>query len=96
VPITADQVDIWRQTPSEPGSPEFKEARAQIDHRQLCKCCVAIANQGERYLVLGITNRLPRKVVGTQACSEVKAQTQKLFESLDFRVNVEVVEHPDR
>jgi hypothetical protein len=55
----------------------------QIDYRQLCKYCVAIANEGGRYLVLGITNPLPRKVVGTKACSDVTAQAQKFLESLE-------------
>ena len=46
-------------------------------------------------MVLGITDRLPRKVVGTQACSDVTAQAHKLFESLGFRVDVEEVQHID-
>lgn len=43
---------------------------------------------------MGTTDRLPRKVVGTQACSDVTGQAQKLFESLGFRVDVEEVQHP--
>ncbi len=93
--ITADQVDIWRQIPSEHGKLEFKEAKSQVDYRKLCQYCVAIANEGGGFLVLGITDRLPRQVVGTQACSDITREAQKLFESLGFRVNVEEVQHPD-
>ena len=95
MPITADQVDIWRQSPSEHGRLEFKEAKVQYDYRKMCQYCVAIANEGGGFLVLGITDRPPRRVVGTQAFSDVTGQAQKLFESLGFRVDVEEVQHPD-
>jgi ATP-dependent DNA helicase RecG len=95
VPITADQIDIWRQTPLEHGRLEFKEAKSQYDYRKLCQYCVAIANEGGGFLVLGITDQTPRKVVGTQACSDITGQAQKLFESLGFRVDVEEVQHPN-
>jgi predicted HTH transcriptional regulator len=95
VPITADQVDIWRQSPSEHGRLEFKEAKAQYDFRKMCQYCVAIANEGGGFLLLGITDRPPRKVVGTQACSDVTGQAQRLFASLGFRVDVEEVQHLD-
>ena len=67
----------------------------QYDYRKMCQYCVAIANEGGGFLVLGITDRPPRRVVSTQACSDVAGQAQKLFESLGFRVDVEAVQHPD-
>ncbi len=61
----------------------------------MCQYCVAIANEGGGFLILGIADKLPRKVVGTQACSDLTGQAQKLFETLGFRVDVEEVKHPD-
>ncbi len=61
----------------------------------MCQYCVAIANEGGGFLVLGISDEPPRKVVSTQACADVVRQAQNLFESLGFRVDIEEVQHPD-
>ena len=82
--ITPEQVDLWRQSPSEHQRLEFKEAKEQYDYRKLCQYCVAIANEGGGFLVLGIANKPPRQVVGTKACSDLTAQVQKLFSTLGF------------
>ena len=95
MPITADQIDIWRQSPSERQRLEFKEAKQQYDYRKLCHYCVAIANEGGGFLILGIADKPPRHVVGTHACIDTTGQAQKLFETLGFRVDVEEVQHPD-
>jgi predicted HTH transcriptional regulator len=95
MPITPDQLDIWRQSPIEHQRLEFKEAKLHFDYRKLCQYCVAIANEGGGFLVLGISDKAPRQVVGTKACANVIGQAQHLFESLGFRVDVEEVYHPD-
>jgi len=95
VPITPEQVDLWRQSPSEHQRLEFKEAKEQLDYRKLCRYCVAIANEGGGFLLLGISDRPPRQVIGTKSCSDVIGQSQKLFETLGFRVDIEEVLHPD-
>lgn len=95
MPITTDQVDIWRQSPSEHQRLEFKEAKLQYDYRKLCQYCVAIANEGGGFLILGISNKPPRRVVGTKASLDAIGQAQKLFETLGFRVDIEEVQHPD-
>jgi len=95
VPITPEQVDLWRQSPSEHQRLEFKEAKEQYDYRKLCRYCVAIANEGGGFFLLGISDRPLRQVVGTTACSDAICQAQKLFETLGFRVDIEEVNHPD-
>ncbi|HLH20048.1 MAG TPA: ATP-binding protein [Bryobacteraceae bacterium] len=60
MPITPDQVDIWRQSPSEHQRLEFKEAKQQYDYKKLCQYCVAIANEGGGFLVLGVADQPPR------------------------------------
>lgn len=49
MPITADQIDLWRTAVSENQRLEFKEAKQQYDYRKLCEYCVAIANEGGGY-----------------------------------------------
>jgi hypothetical protein len=42
---TPEQIDLWRQAPSEHQRLEFKEAKAQFDSRRLHEYCVALANE---------------------------------------------------
>ena len=62
--ISLETVEVWL-TKSEKEGLEFKAARANFDARELARYCIAIANEGGGYLVLGITDSSPRQVVGT-------------------------------
>ena len=92
---TITQIDSWRASRSETQSLEFKEAKTQFDNRKLYRYCVALANEGGGYLLLGIENQPPRRVVGTFAFSNPIDMAAKLFEALGFRVDIEEVAHPD-
>jgi predicted HTH transcriptional regulator len=92
---TAEQIDLWRKAPSENQRLEFKEAKSQFDTRKLSEYCVALANEGGGVLLLGIANRPPRPVVGTQAFPDTVGAAEKLFQSVGFRVDIESVTHPD-
>jgi predicted HTH transcriptional regulator len=92
---TPEQIDLWRSAASENQHLEFKEAKHQFDNRKLFKYCVAIANEGGGYLVLGVADRAPRAVVGTAAFNNLVEMAQKLFEGVGFRVDIEEVAHPD-
>lgn len=92
--ITSSQIDIWRASASETQSLEFKEARTQYDTNKLRRYCVAIANEGGGYLVLGVADKPPRWVVGTAAFPDTQDIAEKLFQWLGFRVDVEAVTHP--
>jgi predicted HTH transcriptional regulator len=94
MPVTPDQVDRWRTTPTEHQRLEFKEAKQQYDFQKSCQYCVALANEGGGFLVLGVADKPPRDVVGTNACLNVVSHAQKLFDALGFRVDVEEVAHP--
>lgn len=93
--ISAAQIDLWRSSASETQHLEFKEASNQYDTRKLCRYCVAIANEGGGHLVLGVADKPPRLVVGSQAFAETQDIAEKLFRWLGFRVDVEAVVHPD-
>lgn len=93
--ITVEQINLWRQLPSETQNLEFKEAKAQYDTRKLSRYCVAIANEGGGHLILGVKDKLPREVVGTQAFHDVVEIAGKLFTWVGFRVDIEEINHPD-
>ena len=92
---TPQQIDIWRSVSSEHQRLEFKEAKNQFDNRKLYEYCVALANEGGGHLLLGVSDRPPRPIVGTAAFKDPVAMAEKLFEALGFRVDIEAVAHPE-
>jgi len=92
---TPQQVDLWRSSRSETQNLEFKEAKTQFDNRKLYRYCVAIANEGGGHLILGVADKPPRPVVGTNAFIDPVDMTAKLFRAVGFRVDIEEVMHPD-
>jgi predicted HTH transcriptional regulator len=92
---TPEQIDLWRSSPSERQRLEFKEAKAQYDNRRLYEYCVALANEGGGHILLGVADKPPRPVVGTQAFADPVAMADKLFQAVGFRVDIEEVAHPD-
>lgn len=93
--IAPEQVDLWRAERSEHQRLEFKSARKSFDTEKLYEYCVAIANEGGGHLVLGVANDPPRDVVGTAAVDNAVGMTEKLFNKLGFRVDIDIVHHPD-
>lgn len=93
--ITPEQIDLWRSVRSETQNLEFKEAKNQFDSKKLYRYCVALANEGGGYLVLGIADKPPREVVGSQAFLNPIATASKVFTAVGFRVEVVEVQHPD-
>jgi len=77
--ITPAQIDLWRSSPSETQNLEFKEAKTQYDNKKLYKSCVAIANKGGGFLLLGIEDAAPRRVVGSAAFNNPIAMASKIF-----------------
>ena len=92
---TPAQVDQWRKAPSENHELEFKEAKTQFDNQKLYGYCVAIANEGGGRMILGVANKFPRPVVGTQAFNNPVVMEEKLLRALGFRVDIEEVLHSD-
>lgn len=92
---TPAQIDLWRSAPSENQRLEFKEAKLQYDNQKLYRYCVALANEGGGFLLLGIQDKPPRAVVGTRAFNNTVEMAEKIFQKLGFRVDIEEVSHPD-
>jgi predicted HTH transcriptional regulator len=83
MPTTPDQIDLLRQSKSEDQRLEFKEAQQQYDLNKLCNYCVTLANEGGGKLILGIGDKPPRRVVGTQACNDTVGMAQSCSLKLD-------------
>lgn len=65
--ITLEVLEGWLNIPSEDERLEFKEAKNQYDTTKLMKYCVALANERGGYFILGVTDKRPRQIVGSQA-----------------------------
>ena len=74
---------------------EFKEAKNRFDFEELVKYCVALANEGGGRVILGVTDKPPRKVVGSQAFRDLERTKAGLIQRLRLRIDAEEVQHPD-
>ncbi|MDD2364829.1 MAG: ATP-binding protein [Desulfuromonadaceae bacterium] len=95
--ITLATLQQWLTAPAETEHLEFKEAKQQYDTNKLMRYCVALANERGGYLVLGVSDKLPRQVVGSQAFSattELNDIKARIVEKLHIRVDVVELMHP--
>lgn len=83
-----DQLKSYIEVPEGPQF-EFKEASQNYHFEKLVDYCVALANEGGGKMILGVTDRRPRRVVGTAAFAEPGRTEGGLFERLRHRVPVE-------
>ena len=74
---------------------EFKQAGRQFDFVKLTRYCVALANEGGGKLILGVTDKPPRKVAGTEAFPDVGKTQAQLLDRLHLRIDMEEIIHPD-
>lgn len=93
--MTLDTLNRWLTEAPEDEHLEFKEAKQQYDNTKLLRYCVALANEGGGHLVLGVTDKRPRRVVGTQAFQNRGEVTARILEALRMRVEVQELMHPD-
>ena len=74
---------------------EFKEAKKNFHFEELVNYCVALANEGGGRMILGVTDKLPRKVVDSQAFSNLERTKAGLIDRVRLRIDVEEIQHPD-
>ncbi len=91
---TPNQIDLWKSVSHEDQRLEFKEAKNSFDKDKLNAYCVAIANEGGGYLILGISDKHPRVIVGTKAFLGIASAAHELFMKIGFLVDIEEVLHP--
>lgn len=93
--ITLETLMHWLSIPRENEHIDFKEAKQQFDFPKLLGYCVAFANERGGHLVLGVSDKLPRKVVGTNAIQNTGEIKSKILEKLKIRVEIHELNHPD-
>jgi ATP-dependent DNA helicase RecG len=91
---TLDQLRIWLSA-RENEHLEFKEARSGFHFEKLAKYCAALANEGGGSIVLGVTDRRPRRVVGSAAFENLERTKAGLVERLRLKVEATELSHPD-
>ncbi len=74
---------------------EFKEAKGGFHFDTLVKYCAALANEGGGAIVLGVTDKRPRRVVGSSAFSELERTKAGLIDRLRLRIEAEEILHPN-
>ena len=74
---------------------EFKEAKNQYSSEKLIRYCSALANEGGGKMILGVTDKKPRRVVGTRSFDDLNSIKTKLVDKLGLRVDVTIVNHTD-
>ena len=92
--VSIDELHAWMNA-REDERLEFKEAKMQFHFEKLLKYCVALANEGDGKMILGVTDRRPRTVVGSRAFPDLERTKAGLIERLRLRLDVEELQHPD-
>jgi len=89
---TLEELAGWLSEP-EGERLEFKEAKANFHFETLGKYCAALANEGGGKMILGVTDRRPRRVVGSAAFREPGRTVAGLISRLGIQVTSEEIHH---
>lgn len=73
---------------------EFKEAKTKYDFEKLIQYCAALANEGGGRIILGVTDKRPRTVVGSRAFKQPERTRAGLIERLHLNIDFSLVHHP--
>ncbi len=93
---TLSQINRWLAEPSEHRRLEFKEAKNDFSRSGLCKHCVALANAGGGHLVLGVSDKPPRRVVGSEAfAGNLTAIENEVLQKTEVCIEAAELAHPD-
>ncbi len=68
---------------------EFKTAADTFSKEKLLQYCCALANEGGGKMVLGVTDRIPRQIVGTKAFQNPEIMVQHVAQQLRLRIDYE-------
>ena len=79
---------------------EFKEAKEQLNFEEgtksLCGYYIALANERGGRLILGITDKLPRKVIGTNAFRNTGKTKQKIYDKFHRTLEIEEFDYENK
>lgn len=92
--FSVQELESLMESRSESENLEFKEAKNRFDFEDFVDYCVAIANEKGGRIILGVSDRIPRKVVGTKAFDVPEKTVAGIYERLHFKVTFDEVDHP--
>ncbi len=75
---------------------EFKEAKNNFEFENLVKYACAIANCGGGYIVLGVSDKRPRSIVGTNAFIQPERARMGLVEQLHIKIDVTIYQKDEK
>lgn len=87
-------LEVWMKA-KEGEQFEFKEAKNNFHFETLAKYCCALANEGGGRVVLGVTDKRPRKVAGTTAFDQPERARKGLCDRLPLGIDFVEIHHPD-
>lgn len=89
---TPEQFENYLSAP-EGARLEFKAAKSSYEFDKLLNYCVALANERGGTMILGVTDKRPRQVVGTSAFPEPGETEASLHRALGHRIPIEEYQH---
>jgi ATP-dependent DNA helicase RecG len=92
--ITPQQIDALLTVRSEHEQLEFKVAQNRFDFEELVDYCVALANEGGGRMILGVSDKIPRRVIGTAAFDLPERTVAGIHERLHLKITFDEVAHP--
>lgn len=93
--MTEADLNVLLDLRSENEHVEFKEAKNNFHFEKLVDYCVALANEGGGRMVLGVTDKPPRRVVGTSAFETPEKTVAGIYERIHLKVLWHEIEHAD-
>jgi ATP-dependent DNA helicase RecG len=90
-PAPLEQLNTWLED-EENEQLEFKEARSSFNKEKLIQYCLALANEGGGKLILGVTDKRPRKVSGSSAFGNLEQTKHELGQIIRLRVEAEALD----
>lgn len=75
---------------------QFKEGKNSFEFDEAARCCCALANCGGGNLVFGITDKRPRKVVGSNAFMQPERTRRSLIDKLKVMVDFYLLYQDDK
>ena len=78
---------------------EFKEAKSLFsvlggdkkNRKSVLGYCVALGNEGGGKLILGVSDKKPRKVIGTLALSNFGDVKSKIYQKLNLKIEMQEI-----
>lgn len=93
-PARIAQLEAWMRG-KEGENCEFKEYKPKGDFEETGRYLCALANEGGGRFILGVTDKRPRKVVGSKAFPQPEQTRKTLCQRIPLAIDFEEIHHPE-